>query len=332
MERPARRRQETPPAKTSRVVAVVGSQSFLGVRLCARLLEDPTIERVVAIDIRPPETTSKKLVFACVDLTRPSADQELAQILEEEGACSLVHLAFLANPIANASYAHELEAIGTLHVVTAAAAARIERLVMQSTTAVYGAHPKNPNLLTEDRLPVQPPASRFLADKLEAEKQVLRFATDHPAARVVVLRLGPVIGPTVDNLFSRYLTHRLAASILGFDPLVQALHEDDAVAAFHHALVHTSAQGIYNVVADGVVPLSTALRLCGTRAIPLPHSVASAVLNLLRSVGAGLTPASLLDLVRYLWVADGTRMKRDLAFVPLHTTRDAIVSLTARAT
>ena len=314
------------PERRTRVIAVVGSQGFLGKRLVARMLEDPDVDRVVAIDIRPPELPVPKLLFARLDLTRPTAAQELSRILHDEGAGTLVHLAFLANPIGNPTYAHELEAIGTLHVLHACADARVRRLVVQSMTALYGAHPKHPALIPE-AWPQAGVRSRFLADKAEAERQVLRFAAEHPAVSTAVLRLANVVGPTVKNLFTRYLSAPLAPTLLGHDPLVQVIHEDDAVAALRVAVERPELTGAFNVCADGVVPLSTALRLTGARAVPLPRPFAAAAMRTLRTAGVFPTPASLLDFLRYPCVADGSRFRREAGFAPLHTTRDAIVSL-----
>lgn len=314
----------------SRVVAIVGSQSFLGRRLCAALADDPAVDRIVAVDIRPPETTSPKLQYVRVDLTRPAATGELTEALGDEQAGSLVHLAFLGARGADDAYAHELEVIGTMHVLAAAAAAGTRRLILQSTTAVYGAHPKNPNVLPETRAPLGSEQSRFVSDKLEAERQLLRFAGERRGVSVAVLRLGPVVGPQVENLFTRYLLGRLSPTILGHDPLLQALHEDDAVAALRLALRRGEARGIFNVVAGGVVPVSTALALCGTRALPLPYGVAGRALELLNALGVTPAPASFVDFLRYTCVADGARARAELGFEARHTTRDALVALAGR--
>ena len=66
-----------------------------------------------------------------------------------------MHAAFFTNPRRDATYAHELESIGTLNLLAAAAAAGVRHVVLRSFTAVYGARGQNPNFLTEDR-PLQP--------------------------------------------------------------------------------------------------------------------------------------------------------------------------------
>ena len=56
--------------------------------------------------------------------------------------------------------------------------------------------------------------------------------------------------------------------VLGFDPRLQFVHEDDVVHALEHAAVH-AMPGIYNVAADGVLALSEAIGLLGKRPLPV---------------------------------------------------------------
>ena len=96
-----------------------------------------------------------------VDLTLPAADQRLVDVLREEEVETVVHAAFFTNPRRDTAYAHELESIGTLNLVAAAAAAGVGHLVMRSFTAVYGARGQNPNFLTEERTPHAELAARL---------------------------------------------------------------------------------------------------------------------------------------------------------------------------
>ena len=91
-----------------------------------------------------------------------------------------------------------------------------------------------------------------VSDKIEAEHEVARFAEKSPQAVVTVLRTAPILGPTVHNFLTRYLARRLVPTAMGFDPLLQFLHEVDAIAAFKLA-IDRDHPGIYNVVGDGVL-------------------------------------------------------------------------------
>src|SRR5262245_56975704 len=143
-------RRERP--REGRVAAITGACTYLGVELVRRLAEDPRYERVIVLDVRPPPVMigpGSKVVFYNVDLTQPTVDDDLAVLLEREKVDTVVHGAFLSHPTHAAEWAHELEDVGTMHVLNACAEVAPARLVMVSSTLCYGAHPANPNFLTE---------------------------------------------------------------------------------------------------------------------------------------------------------------------------------------
>src|SRR5580698_10771633 len=185
------------PATSGRVVAVTGACTFLGGELLRRLEEDPRYSRVLALDVRPPPQASPsgKIEFIKIDLTQPSVDGELATLLQRAGVDTFVHGAFLSHPTHAAEWAHELEDVGTMHVLNACAGVEPRRFVMISTTLVYGANAKNPNFLTEDAELRGHRDSRFVNDKVRAERPVARFAKEHTGVEVCVLRFAPILGP-----------------------------------------------------------------------------------------------------------------------------------------
>src|SRR5579859_7670198 len=133
-----------------RVVAITGAYSFLGAELIKVLERDRRYYKVLAIDVRKPSFPLHKTQFHKVDLTLPTADADLAAILSREGVDTFVHSAFLSAPTHATAWAHELESIGTMHVLNACAECQVHKFVLWSQTIVYGAHPLNPNFLTEE--------------------------------------------------------------------------------------------------------------------------------------------------------------------------------------
>lgn len=320
------------PAKTRRrdslAVGVTGASGSLGRLALPRLFESPQISRVMALDLtapEPPERKHPKLSFASIDLTRPGCVDEMASHLSAAKVRALVHLAFFSSPVRDGSYAHEVEAVGTAQVLAACARAKVPRFIMVSTTMVYGASPKNPSFLTEDRPLAFAPPTRYIADKVEAERQVQRFRQSCPAVRSTVLRLAPIVGPRADNPVVRYLARKFAPTVLGFDPLVQCVHEDDAAEAVLLAVVSKS-DGDFNIAGRGALPLSAAIRTAGARPLPLPAPFASAALRSLNALGALAVPPAFLDYLHYPWVADSGRAERELGFKPRFSSREALLS------
>jgi UDP-glucose 4-epimerase len=302
-----------PSASHGRVVAVTGACTFLGGELIRRLDEDTRFSRVLALDVRPPPITSPKLDFVKLDLTQPTVDAELATLLARANVDTFVHGAFLSHPTHAIEWAHELEDVGTMHVLNACAGVEPRRLVMISTTLVYGAHPKNPNFLAEDAELRGHRDSRFVNDKVRAEKQMQRFAREHPAVETCVLRFAPVLGPTVSNMFTRFLSRPVAPVMMGHDPLMQFVHEQDAAWALKLA-VESHATGAFNIVGKGVLPYTTVLALLGRVPMPMPQLVARQLSKVLWATQLFDSPPSFLDFLLYLCVADGAKAQRELGF------------------
>ena len=307
-----------------RTVALTGADGFLGRNLIGLLEEDPRTSRIVAIDVRAPSTAGPKTRFYRVDLTEPTADARLSELLAAEEVDTFVHLAFLASPTYATAWAHELQSVGTLHVLDACRAQHVRKFVLWSETLLYGPHPDNPNFLTEHHRLRGLPGSSFLSDRIEAERETQRFAEENPDRVVTTLRLAPMLGPTVQSYVTRWLSHRFVPTVMGFDPLLQFVHELDAVAAFVLA-IDRDVPGTFNVVGDGVLPVSTTLKLAGRVSLPVPLFLARQANALLWAAHLNEAPPAFLDYLRYLCVADGARARDELGFRPAFTSREAVL-------
>jgi UDP-glucose 4-epimerase len=310
-------------------IAVTGTSSFLGGRLLRRLMEGRGADSVVALDIASPPASLHGVRRRLVDFTEPASDQRLLDALREEEVGTVVHLAFFTNPRRDTTYAHELESIGTLNLLGAAAAAGIDHVVIRSFTAVYGAKGQNPNFLTEaaGRLPANPRLP-WSQDKFEAEQHAESFARRYRDLKITVLRLAPLFGPGVRNFYTRIFDNRVVPVVMGYDPLIQLLHPDDALDAFMAAL-EASPGGAMNVVPRASLSLLTALHLSDKIPVPVPHPLAYAGSDLLWSAGLGQAPGAFVDFVRYSFVADGEKASRELGFRARYSSRDALFAYLA---
>jgi UDP-glucose 4-epimerase len=310
-----------------RSVAVTGASGFLGSNLIGMLEHDERVRRVVAIDLKPApggERTGEKTRSYEVDLTQPAAETRVAEILAAEQVDTLAHLAFLSSPTHGTAWAHELESVGTMHVTVAARQAQVRKLVLWSLTWLYGARPTNPNFLTEKHPLRAPTDEPFFADKIDAEEQARRFAQRSPGSVVTILRTAPILGPTVHNAITRYLARKVVPTMMGFDPLVQFLHEADAIAATHLAVAR-DIPGTFNIVGDGILPLSSVIRLAGRIAMPVPHPIAEATAAVGWTAQLFEAPPSFLKYLRFLCVADGRKAREEMGFRPAYSTREAVL-------
>ena len=304
-------------------IAITGTSSFLGAALLRRLVESHGADQVVSVDIASPPATLHGVRRRLIDFTEPASDQRLLEAFGEEEVEAVLHLAFFTNPRRDAAYAHELESIGTLHLLGAAAAAGVGHVVMRSFTAAYGARGQNPNFLSEDRRLQAAPGLAWARDKVEAEEHAASFAKRYPDLRVTVLRTSPLLGPGVRNFYTRIFDHRVVPMLMGYDPLLQLLHPEDALEAFLIAL-ERSGGGAFNIVPRGSLTLATALHLAEKVPVPVPHPVAYAGAEVLWATGVGQAPAGFVDFARYPFLADGEKAERELGFRARYSSREAL--------
>jgi UDP-glucose 4-epimerase len=306
-------------------IAITGTASYLGGRVLRRLVEARGADAVVAVDIAAPPTKLHGVRHRMVDLTLPRADQRLVDIFREEQVDTVFHAAFFTTPRRDAAYSHELESIGTLHLAAAAAAAGVRHLLLRSFTAIYGARGQNPNFLTEDRGLDAHARLAWVRDKVEAEEHAFSFSRRYPGLGVTVLRFATLLGPGVYTFYTRIFSKRVVPVLLGYDPLVQILHPDDALDAVDAALA-AGPSGVVNVVPRDTISLLTALHLADKLTVAVPHVVAYPVADLWWGTGVGEAPGGFIDYARYLFVADGEKASRELAFEPRYTSRDALMA------
>jgi UDP-glucose 4-epimerase len=318
-------RSGAPAARRKYRVALTGACTFLGERFIAAMENDPDCEHVLAMDIKRPNSAGAKTRYERVDLTHPGADERMGALLERDGADTLLHLAFLAFPSHASSWAHEVEAIGSLYVMNAAAAAKVRKVILASTMMVYGAYPSNPNYLSEEHSLRGMPSSRWVMDKIAAERELARLKADMPEVVTTCLRFGITVGPESRSFFTRVFSRDVVLRLMGYDPLMQFLHEDDAVAALLHAH-RADYEGAYNVVGDSVLYLSDALKLGGRVGVSVPYSLFKPTTTAFWGLQVVDTPGAFLDFFRYAWCGDDRRMRTTMGFSPRFTSREALVA------
>jgi len=306
------------------VIAVTGLGTFVGRRMVERLLARSPHLRIVGLDQRRPFRLDGRVGFHRIDLTEPTVDARIAEILERERVEAVLHAAFRNEPTPDVETDHEIETIGSLHVMHACAAAKVKRLVVSSSTMLYGPRPDNPNFLGEDHPLRGHPDAHCVANRTEMEQLLAEWRIRHPDTEVTVLRHCWTMGPGVWNRVARYFSLPVVPMLLGYDPLIQFVHEDDCLHAYERAVLQPHP-GVYNVVGRGVAPLSTLLRFAGKRILQLPASILFRMAYYPSQAQTGDPPAAFYDYLRWLWVADGAR-GFDAFGGPVYTTKEGWIA------
>jgi UDP-glucose 4-epimerase len=113
-------------------------------------------------------------------------------------------------------------------------------------------------------------------------------------------------------------------TVMGHDPLVQFLHEVDAVAALKLA-IDREVPGAFNIVGEGVLPISTVVKLAGRLGLPIPYPLFRRIAGLLWVAQLSEAPPQFVAALRYLCVAEGARARGQLGFRPVYSSRDAVL-------
>lgn len=304
-----------------RIVLVTGVSGDLGRRFARRVSGDPDVERVIGVDVVPPRGDLGDVRFVRADIRNPV----IAKIIAGEGVDTVVHLSVIATPAkaGGRTSMKELNVIGTMQLLAACQKSPgLERLVVRSSTAVYGASPRDPAMFTEDMAPKRMPRSGFAKDVVEVEGYVRGFARRRPDIEVTMLRAANTVGPTVSSPMVQYFRLPVVPTVLGFDARLQLLHENDLLSALVHATTR-GPHGTFNVAGEGIVMLSQALRRLGKPSVPLPGFATSQLGSLVRQSLVDFSSEQ-IGYLTYGRGVDTSRMREVLGFVPEHTTESAL--------
>jgi UDP-glucose 4-epimerase len=310
---------------TPSVVLVTGVSRFLGGHLAARLAANPDIDRVLGVDTVPPPRDLLRRMgraeFVRADIRNPL----IAKVISHASVDTVVHASLSANPGSSGGRTamKEMNVIGTMQLLAACQKApTVRRMVLKSTSAVYGSSPRDPALFDETMVPKDLPSGGYAKDAVEIEGYLRGFARRRPDVSVTVLRFSNFIGPRIDTVFTRYFALPVVPTVLGYDARVQLLHEEDALAVLERA-ASFEIPGTFNVAADGVLLLSQAIRRAGRVAVPLPSSAVGPLSRVFR--GARLVDFSpeQMRLLNFGRVVDNRRLRTQFGFTPRWTTMQA---------
>jgi UDP-glucose 4-epimerase len=315
-ERRARGRRGADLAPLSReqrieqgAIVVTGICGRLGRRLARQLHRE---RRVIGLDRRQFVGKPKDIEHHQIDLRRKKA----RELFRGGEIAALVHLGVMHDPRGKSEEHHSWNVIAFQKLLDYVSQYDIPKLVLLSSANVYGPRPDNPQFLNEDAPLLG--ADRFsdIRDLVGLDMLAQSFFWKHPQTETVILRPTHILG-TVQNAPSNYLRLKVVPTLLGFDPMVQVVHQDDVVHAIRLAL-RPGVRGIFNVAGPPPVSLGRALEMLGRPAVPVPHTFAKLGVERLWRWRMTSFPAPELDFIRYVCMVDDTRAREVLGYQPGH--------------
>ncbi len=313
-----------------KVVLVTGVARHLGARFAERVRREPGVELVVGVDVEPARRTPAEAdasaapyVFVRADLRRPA----IARVLAEYAVDTVVHLSVSAtSPGAGRATVKEINVIGSMQLLGACQQSpALRRLVVKSTTAVYGATSRDPAVFGERTQPKTLPSGGFPKDAAEIEGYVRGFARRRPDVAVSVLRFANIVGPGADTPLGEYFALPVLPTVLGHDPRLQFVHEDDAVEVLRLAAGADGWEraGTFNVAGEGVLLLSQCARRLGRPTVPMLGPALGWVAALARQTRVSDFSPEQIGLLTHGRVVDTTQLRETFGYQPRHSTAQA---------
>jgi UDP-glucose 4-epimerase len=303
------------------VIAITGASGYFGQRIIAKLENEPECEKIIGIARRNLIHSFKNLDYYQLDVRNPS----ITNLFKKNEVDTLIHLAFVVNPIHDTEEMHSIDVNGTKNVLKAAKISGIKRILLTSSTMVYGAWPDNPAWLTEESPLRGHPTYYYNQDKVEIERLCQSFRKENPNILLTIIRPCLVLGPNVNHFYSRIIGWPILPLIDGNNPPMQFVHEDD-VARAYLTILKKEKEGIFNIVGKGTLKWKEVIKMGGKPALSIPSFIIYPVMNAGWKLRFPLieSPADILDFIKYPWVASGQKAKKELGFVPKYSTKEAL--------
>jgi nucleoside-diphosphate-sugar epimerase len=312
--RPVRSERSSQPMP---VVAVTGAAGGIGYALTIRLAASPKVRRVIAIDAKRGDIAG--VTWRVADVRDPALAGRLA------GVDVVVHADLDLAPDSDARQRRAFNVRGAQTVLTAAAAGRVGRVILLTSSMVYGARPDNPVPLPEDAPVAADADSSVAGDMIEIEQLARRSPRANPGMAVTVVRPAALVGEPVDTLVTRHFEAPRLLTVKGCAPRWQFCHIDDLTSALEFA-VSGGLDGQFTVGCDGWLEQDEVEEISGMKSIELPARLTFGTAQRLHRLGVTPAPAMDLRYVVYPWVTDCAAL-RAAGWRPQFTNAEALRAL-----
>lgn len=301
-------------------VFITGCSGYLAQTLIQACLKDPGVEWVGGIDVRAPRDV-QGWHFQNLDIR----STETASVLEQNKVNTLVHMAWVFNPTHNPLREFEVDVLGSRNIVEAAAKARIPYMIYMSSTTAYGPHQDNPPIFDESYPRRGHPGYLYSKYKAEVDTIMLEFLEKHPDFRMFMIRACIILGPHTQNIVTKMTEMPIMFGVSGYDPPMQFLHEEDLQRLLVWA-VKNQPTGVYNVAGRDTIRYSRLVSCIRKKALWLPPGLIYPAQSLIWKLRMMPFPPSILDFIRYPWVADTKKFESAFDFAIKHTSEEALMA------
>ena len=295
-----------------RRILVTGSSGYLGSQVVAALARRTDLV-TVALDLREPAQRLAGVAYELADIRAPEVDAIVARHRPDV----VVHLASIVTPGKNSSreFEYSVDVDGSRNLLQACVRHAVRRIIVSSSGAAYGYHVDNPAGLSESDALRGNQSFAYSWHKRLVEEMLGEYRQQQPQLEQVVLRIGTILGATVDNQITDLFKKPRLLAIRGSDSPFVFIHDQDVVGAILHG-VDSPNSGIFNVAGDGKLSIFEIAARLNKRCLVLPAWLLKSALWLLHKLALTQYGPEQLDFLRYRPVLDNRQLKQQFGYVP----------------
>lgn len=286
-------------------VLLTGVAGVLGRKVAGLLLQAG--HHVVGLDRRPWPDAPPGVEMHAVDIRKRAAED----VFRTRRPDVVIHMATVTHFTASAGERYRINLHGTRAVFDHASRWGVKQAVFVGRHTFYGAAADAPLYFTEADPPLAVSTFPELADLVAADLFAGAALWRCPQLDTSVLRVCYTLGPSGTGTLATFLAGPRVPSVLGFDPLYQLIHEDDAADAIA-GVVGSGLRGVFNVAGPQPLPLSVVVRQAGRRVLPVPQPLLPLLLGRL---GLPHLPAGSINHLKFPVVVDDQAFRKATGFV-----------------
>jgi UDP-glucose 4-epimerase len=274
-------------------------------RMVAMKLSDAG-HQVMGIDRRPWHDAPRGIEVVQVDIRKRAAEDVFRTHRPE----AVIHMATVTHLTVRNEDRYRINLYGTRAVFDHCAHYGAKRCIFVGRHTYYGAAADSSMYHGEEDPPMAMTTFPELADLVAADLYAGSALWRYPTLDTCVLRLCYTLGPSLSGTLATFLKGKRVPMVLGFDPLFQFMHEEDAADAIVIAL-EKQLRGVYNVAGPQPMPLSLLAKQAGRMTVPLPELVMS---TLFGRFGLPQLPPGAVAHLKYPVVIDDSSFRAATGF------------------
>jgi UDP-glucose 4-epimerase len=285
-------------------ILITGVSGYLA-RLVAQQLCANQHE-VVGIDHRPWFDCPAEIRLEKLDIRkRPTAD-----LFRQFRPQVVIHMATETYVSATTEERYRLNLNGTQSIWSYCEQFKVKQAIFIGRHTVYGAAADAPLYRKETEPLLAGTTFPTLADLVSADLYAGQALWRIPKLKTSVLRIAYALGPMGRGTLANYLGEDRVPMVLGFDPLFQCIHTEDAATAIV-AAVDAKLAGIYNVAGPDPIPLSCLIKGVNKQPVPIPERLLPMCLG---KFGLSRLPRASLSHLKYPIVIDDRQFREKTGF------------------